>query len=140
MNAASVAAAQPATEQRSPDQNPDPGAPQMVETKKPVDTRDPVEPGEKEQLAPLFVADAAADFRARWDAVQIGFVDDPKQAVRKADELVGQVLESLAQTFRGERARIEGGSSDDAAKGTTTEDLRLALRNYRSFFQRLLSL
>jgi len=37
------------------------------------------------KLAPLFLTDAAADFRARWDAVQIGFVDDPKQAVRKAE-------------------------------------------------------
>ena len=50
-------------------------------------------------LAPLFLTDAAADFRARRDAVQIGFVDDPRQAVRKADELVAQVMKSLAVSF-----------------------------------------
>jgi hypothetical protein len=91
-----------------------------------------------EQLAPLFLADAAIDFRSRWDAVQIGFVDDPRQAVQKADELVAQVMKSLAETFASERAKIEGqfNEKDDA----TTENLRVALRRYRSFFQRLLSL
>ena len=90
------------------------------------------------QLAPLFLAEAAEDFRSRWDAVQIGFVDDPKQAVQRADELVAQVMKNLAETFSNERANIEGQfkESDDA----TTEHLRVALRRYRSFFQRLLSL
>ena len=93
---------------------------------------------EEEKLAPLFLTDAAADFRARWDAVQIGFVDDPRQAVRKADELVAQVMKTLAASFSSERARIEGQSSE--TDSATTENLRIALRRYRSFFQRLLSL
>ncbi|HJV97034.1 MAG TPA: hypothetical protein VJ608_13395, partial [Albitalea sp.] len=54
---------------------------------------------EDERLAPLFAPDAAQDFRAQWDGVQISFVDDPQQAVRKADELVAQVMKSLADTF-----------------------------------------
>ena len=82
--------------------------------------------------------DAAKDFRAHWDAVQIGFVDDPKQAVRKADELVAQVMKSLAETFSSECAKLEG--QVDQKEQASTENLRVALRRYRSFFQRLLSL
>jgi len=94
--------------------------------------------GEAEHLAPLFTPDVAGDFRARWDAVQIGFVDDPRQAVRQADELVAQVMKSLADSFSSERVRFE--ALVDQADSDSTEDLRVALRRYRSFFQRLLSL
>jgi hypothetical protein len=93
---------------------------------------------QQEQLAPLFADAAAGDFRARWDAVQIAFVDDPRQAVRQADELVAQVMKSLAESFAGERSRIESEFIEN--DGATTENLRLALRRYRSFFQRLLAL
>lgn len=108
-----------------------PLAPQSIDLKGP--TAASVEP-----LAALFPAQAAEDFRMRWDAVQNGFVDDPKQAVRQADELVAQVMKNLAATFAAERSKIEDESSD--ASGATTENLRVALRHYRSFFQRLLSL
>lgn len=91
-----------------------------------------------EPLAPLFLPKEANDFRAAWDAVQIGFVDDPKQAVRKADELVAQVMRTLAETFSNERAKLE--SQVDQTDDGSTENLRVALRRYRSFFQRLLSL
>ena len=91
-----------------------------------------------DQLAALFPPDVAADFRNRWDSVQIGFVDDPRQAVRQADELVAQVMKTLAASFSEQRARLEAGlTQGDQAN---TEDLRMALRGYRSFFQRLLSL
>ncbi|TMH11913.1 MAG: hypothetical protein E6H65_08040 [Betaproteobacteria bacterium] len=80
----------------------------------------------------------ADDFRARWDAIQISFVDDPKQAVRQADELVAQVMKSLAETFSNARAKFEG--NVDEKDTASTENLRVALRRYRSFFQRLLSL
>jgi hypothetical protein len=89
-------------------------------------------------LAPLFLPDVSAEFRARWDAVQIGFVDDPTRAVREADELVAQVMKSLAETFSTERAKLEG--QVDQSDHASTENLRVALRSYRSFFQRLLSL
>jgi hypothetical protein len=100
----------------------------------PVAERQAPARSDDESLEPLFSPDAARDFRASWDAVQIGFVDDPQQAVRKADELVRQVLENLTQSFSVDR----GGA--DAAEQATTEQLRMALRRYRSFFQRLLSL
>jgi hypothetical protein len=91
-----------------------------------------------EPLAALFLAPVAEDFRRRWDAVQIGFVDDPKQAVRNADELVAQVMKTLAESFAEQRAGIEAGV--DHSDQANTENLRVALQRYRSFFQRLLSL
>jgi uncharacterized protein YukE len=93
---------------------------------------------QQEPLAELFAGDAAKAFRSRWDAVQIGFVDDPKQAVKQADELVAQVMKSLAESFSRQRSTIEGdvGGGNEAS----TENLRVALQRYRSFFQRLLSL
>ena len=91
-----------------------------------------------EQLAPLFLPDVAKDFRSRWDAVQISFVDDPRQAVRQADELVAQVMKRLAETFSNERAKLE--AQVDQTDKASTENLRVALRRYRSFFERLLSL
>jgi hypothetical protein len=90
-------------------------------------------PKRREELAPLFSEAAAGDFRARWSIVQQGFVDDPKVAVRQGDELVAQVIKSLAETFASQRAALEGEQG-------STEDLRLALRRYRSFFDRLLSI
>lgn len=86
-----------------------------------------------EQLPPLFSAEVAQTFRARWDAAQTNFVDDPRQAVLQADELVEEMIKSLAHSFAQERARQmnETGS---------TENMRLALRRYRSLFQRMLSL
>jgi len=92
---------------------------------------------EEKQLAPLFLPDVAKEFRSRWDTVQIGFVDDPRQAVQQGDELVGQVMKSLAKTFSNERATLEG--QLDQTDKASTETLRIALQRYRSFFERLLS-
>lgn len=91
-----------------------------------------------DELAQLFPPDVANEFRSRWDAVQIGFVDDPSRAVREADELVAQVMKSLADSFANARAGFENDMKE--ADHTSTESLRVALRGYRSFFQRLLSL
>ena len=93
---------------------------------------------EMEQLAALFPPQVASDFRGRWDQVQIGFVDDPRQAVQKADELVAEVMKSLAANFAEQRSRLEDGIGHGGE--VNTENLRMALRSYRSFFQRLLSL
>jgi hypothetical protein len=94
--------------------------------------------GSAEPLAALFQGPQAEDLRRRWDAVQIGFVDDPRAAVRNADELVAQVLRTLAESFSDQRARIEQGL--DGSDQSNTEAMRVALQRYRSFFQRLLSL
>lgn len=91
-----------------------------------------------EQLAALFPPQVASGFRGRWDQVQISFVDDPRQAVQQADELVAEVMKSLAANFAEQRSRLEAGIGTGGE--VNTENLRMALRSYRSFFQRLLSL
>src|SRR5689334_6865455 len=60
----------------------------------------------RDQLAPLFPGDLAQQFRSRWDQVQSGFVDDPREAVRHGDELVAQVMKSLAESFAAERQKL----------------------------------
>lgn len=92
----------------------------------------------EEPLEPLFAAEQADGFRSRWIAIQSSFVDDPSAAVRAGDELVAQVMSELADSFAGQRARIESQLSNSGPGNT--EDLRVALRSYRSFFERLLSL
>ena len=74
---------------------------------------------------------------AKWDAVQVGFVDEPRQAVERADSLVAGAMKRLAEMFAEERARLEG--QWDRGDNVSTEELRLALRRYRAFFGRLLS-
>jgi hypothetical protein len=86
---------------------------------------------------PLFPDDELHNFRARWDQVQTSFVDEPRQAVEQADSLVANVVKRIAEQFSAERATLE----QQWAKGdnVSTEDLRQALRRYRSFFDRLLT-
>ena len=87
--------------------------------------------------SPLFPAGEATSFRARWSEVQTGFVDEPRHAVEQADGLVAEMMQRLAQVFADERSKLEvqWSRGDDIS----TEDLRVALRRYRSFFDRLLS-
>lgn len=104
--------------------------------------REPVRSAPQQQsepLAALFPPQAADDFRHRWDNIQIGFVDDPRAAVHNADELVAQVLKSLAGSFAEQRTEIESRMGQDDGTGNT-EEMRMALKRYRSFFQRLLTL
>jgi hypothetical protein len=86
---------------------------------------------------PVFPGEEAGGYRARWDAVQTGFVDEPRKAVEEADALVAQVIKRLSEVFADERAALE--HQWDRGQQISTEDLRLALRKYRSFFQRLLA-
>lgn len=90
-----------------------------------------------ENHEPLLPQDFVQQLRTRWDQVQTGFVDEPRDAVKHADELVAETIQRLAQSFADERGRLE----DQWGRGDNvdTEDLRQALRKYRSFFQRLLS-
>lgn len=94
--------------------------------------------GQHEQLAALFDRDHAEDFRIHWANIQTGFVDDPRRAVQQADELVAQVMKSLAESFSRQRQEIEAEVGGEHA--ADTENLRQALRRYRSFFERLLTL
>ena len=85
----------------------------------------------------LFAQNDTQDFRSRWEKIQIGFVDEPRKAVEQADELVASAIKRLAEVFAAERQKLE--SEWDKTDNVSTEDLRIALRRYRSFFDRLLS-
>ena len=86
---------------------------------------------------PLFSASESNQLNSRWDAVQVAFVDEPRQAVQKADELVASAIQRLAEVFAEERARLE--EQWDRGDSVSTEDLRVAMQRYRSFFRRLLA-
>jgi len=87
---------------------------------------------------PLFAENELGSFRQRWQDVQVGFVDDPRNAVKGADELVASLMTRLAQLFSDERGKLE--HEWDRGEDVSTEDLRVALQRYRSFFDRLLTM
>jgi hypothetical protein len=88
--------------------------------------------------APTVREDEPAGLRREWEALQIAFVDEPRPSVEKADALVARAAERLTRRFVEERTRLgQGWSRDERA---STEDLRIALREYRSFFERLLAI
>lgn len=87
---------------------------------------------------PLVPQDFADDLRHQWEQVQTGFVDDPRSAVKRADELVASAIKKLAETFAVEREKLE--SQWSSGNDVSTEDLRVALQRYRSFFQRLITI
>jgi hypothetical protein len=84
----------------------------------------------------LFRDDELQGFRSRWDQVQGTFVDEPRESVQKADELVSDLVDRLTSGF----AETRSGLEEQWKKGedASTEDLRVALTRYRSFFNRLL--
>jgi hypothetical protein len=92
---------------------------------------------QEERAAPLFAPEAAQELRSNWDSIQTGFVDNPRQAVEQADHLVAQTIKRLAEVFANERNQLEQQWS--RGDNVSTEDLRVALQRYRSFFDRLLS-
>lgn len=85
---------------------------------------------------PLLPPEDSGRFRERWQSVQAGFVDEPRQSVEQADELVAEVMRRLAETFADERTTLE--QQWDLGDEVSTEDLRVALQRYRDFFDRLL--
>ena len=104
---------------------------------RPGDTGQPAPQEQPARDLPLLEAGAAEAFLRRWSGVQARFVDDPQGAVRDGDSLVAELLQALAARFGAHKDGLEqqwrsGGEAD-------TEQLRLALQSYRSFFQRLLT-
>lgn len=90
------------------------------------------------ETTPLLDKGQEQDFRLRWDGIQTGFVDAPREAVQQADSLVAELMQHLAKSFSDERKKLEVQWSQ--GKEVSTEDLRIALQKYRSFFGRLLSI
>jgi len=92
---------------------------------------------ERDEHPAMFKSDDAERFRSRWTDIQAGFVDEPRRAVEQADGLVADTIKRLAEVFAEERGRLEEQWS--RGEDVSTEDLRLGLQRYRSFFDRLLS-
>jgi hypothetical protein len=90
-----------------------------------------------DKSTPLFPENEATSFRNRWNEIQTAFVDEPRRAVEQGDALVADVIKRVASSFAEERSKLEGqwGRGDNVS----TEDLRVALQRYRTFFDRLLS-
>jgi hypothetical protein len=88
--------------------------------------------------APLFPNNELEELRNRWSGVQTAFVDEPRRAVEQADGLVASAMKRLAEVFADERSKLE--KQWDRGDDVSTEDLRIALQRYRSFFQRLLAI
>jgi hypothetical protein len=112
-----------------------------IDDRRHVDTRETA--GSSSQMAndrpmAMFAGAEAAGYRTQWDAIQTGFVDEPRRAVQEADALVALVMKRLSEVFGNERSSLERQWGE--GEEISTEDLRVALRRYRSFFERLLSL
>jgi len=78
----------------------------------------------------------AQAFERRWEDVQVSFVDQPRSALQEADDLVDEVMKRISQRFADERSGLE--SQWGQGGEVSTEDMRVALQHYRSFFNRLL--
>src|SRR5919205_4559726 len=102
------------------------------------DQKAPANTVDDERLVPLFEEDAAKKFRSRWLAIQSKFVDDPSDSVKQADDLVADVIKNVTMNFANRRVSLE--KQWNSEDNTSTEDLRIALKQYRSFFDRLLTL
>ena len=85
----------------------------------------------------LLPADRTSGYRKRWDGIQSRFVDDPRSSVEQADRLVIEIVQDLQTTFGSERQALE--SQWQSGDDVQTEDLRVALQRYRTFFDRLLA-
>ena len=92
---------------------------------------------EDENFAPLFENNEAEQFRSQWLEIQSRFVDDPSVSVKDADELVASIIKNITRTFADKRTSME---TQWKSGDVSTEDLRVALKRYRSFFDRLLTL
>lgn len=99
--------------------------------------RDPEQNVRMTETAPLFPSGELDGLRTKWKEIQVAFVDEPRKAVQQADGLVASAMKRLAEVFAEERAGLE--KQWDRGDNVSTEDLRVALQRYRTFFDRLLS-
>lgn len=93
--------------------------------------------GADDEMTELFQPDMVERFRTEWQDIQTRFVDDPRDAVQGADRLVNEVVEALTTTVNQHKHELEG--KWQQGSDSQTEDLRLALRRYRSFLNQLLN-
>ncbi|MEU3980968.1 hypothetical protein AB0F77_12745 [Streptomyces sp. NPDC026672] len=129
--------AQPQSQSR-PEPQPRSSDPAETSADAPVHPGTPDASGPDDDEMPQLLGDEEdRAFRERWQRTQSRFVDDPREAVHDADALVADVMQTLATTFAHHKKELEGQWGQ--GEGVDTEELRRALRRYRSFFNRLLS-
>ena len=92
---------------------------------------------ESTQTTEPLVGNDVDQLRERWQSIQARFVDDPQEAVQGADALVTDVIERLTRTFKETKDSLETQLGE--AEDVSTEDLRVGLQRYRTFFERLLA-
>ena len=124
------------TESEAVEEDTRPGTADLVREAEEIDAGADATQADAER-EPLFEAADRDRFGESWTSIQAAFVDDPRDAVKEADTLVADLMQRLAETFSAERSRLE--SQWDNDEDVSTEDLRIALQRYRSFFDRLLS-
>jgi hypothetical protein len=97
----------------------------------------PAAPAAPDAAAPASLLGSldGAEIRGRFLDIQAGFIDEPRQAVEEAGRFIDDLLRQVAETLQQQRGQLTG-ATDEAS----TEDLRLALRAYRQFVDRLLGL
>jgi hypothetical protein len=90
----------------------------------------------------LFDGETTARFRDRWQLLQLRFVDDPHAAAGLAGGLVDEVVAALRDAVDRQRSALEDWQSGDGVDphAGDTERLRVAVRRYRDFLDRLLGL
>lgn len=93
---------------------------------------------EREPSVQILGNDEIGSFRERWDAIQSSFIDEPRRSVAEADRLVVEITGRITERFEQERGILD--STWESGEEVTTEDLRVALQRYRTFFDRLLSI
>jgi hypothetical protein len=113
------------------------GTPRQIEGPRLVNGNESEAAAALESL-PLFSEAEMSEFRSQWIKIQSCFVDEPRGTVKDADKLVAAVMQRLAEGFANERSGLE--KQWDRGDNVSTEDLRIALRHYRFFFDRLLRL
>jgi hypothetical protein len=114
-----------------------PTSEQEMRGPQPVEAQPNLQQGTSTANTPLFPNNELESLRMRWKEIQTAFVDEPRKAVEQADGLVASAMKRLAEVFAQERSGLE--KQWDRGDNVSTEDLRVALQRYRSFFDRLLS-
>jgi hypothetical protein len=78
--------------------------------------------------------------RIRWREAQLGFVDDPRQAVDDAAELVSAAVDKVASLLRDQVGSLDASRSSRDADGgeSETEQLRTLMRRYHALLDRML--
>jgi hypothetical protein len=136
-----VSASQQAADQPSgepappPEERPDESPTNVRKLERPG--RPPADAAVGERPGALLAGDEVGELRHRWETIQTGFVDEPRRAVQEADSLVAQTMTRLAEVFSRERSTLEQQWS--SGQDVSTEDLRVSMKRYRSFFDRLLA-